>query len=472
MIHYLTEEAGLKAFVGVSRVSEAARRVSKEESLRLLSDVNLEYYRRWLDNFGEFYFVPLRGFTEFRRPLKLEEVLRVLGVAHPVLIPQNYLKEVPEQYGRRIIEMGCGGDGEISGGSVELERFVALLMLAGKNVLLVGAPGVGKTELALRAAGFFTSCEPEVEVGREDLSYDDLVVKYVVLEGGRLERRLGSLARAVARSWDSIRQGGGPCHFVFDEINRANVDVALGRIFTALDVEHRARVKVFDGLVDPPYIPLSFRVFATMNVIDRGQLFRLSFALLRRFAYVYMTPPHITPKPQLNKNSLPTSQRDLFRPYAERALRYLAMRGVLEEDLATLVVLGLPGVEELLGEADRLGLLGVLEWALGVADRLGLEVGPSMALDVLRVVAVHAAAPSSLRLSDDVFVDYVVSSLILPYFAAVAPRVRQKAVLSARQPREVNEVRDMREKIGEWLGAQSLSIRVMEGLLHELPVEV
>ncbi|AEA12622.1 ATPase [Thermoproteus uzoniensis 768-20] len=438
--------------------------------MRLLSGVNLEYYKRWLDNFDEFYFVPLRGFTEFRKPLKLEEVLRILGVAHPVLIPQNYLKEVPEQYGRRIIEMGCGGDGEVSEGRVELERFVALLMLAGKNVLLVGAPGVGKTELALRAAGFFTSCEPEVEVGREDLSYDDLVVKYVVLEGGRLERRLGSLARAVARSWDSIRRGTGPCHFVFDEINRANVDVALGRIFTALDVEHRTRVKVFDGLVDPPYIPLSFRVIATMNVVDRGQLFRLSFALLRRFAYVYMTPPHIRLEPQLN--SLPNAKRDLFRPYAERALRYLAMRGVLEEDLATLVVLGLPGVEELLSEAERLGLLGILEWALGAADRLGLEVGPSMVLDVLRAVAVRTAAPTSLKLSDEVFVDYVVSSLVLPHFAAVAPRVRQKAVLSARQPREVNEVRDMQAKISGWLGERSLSSRVMEGLLHELPVEV
>jgi hypothetical protein len=331
---------------------------------------------------------------------------------------------------------------------------------------------VGKTELALRAAGFFTSCEPEVEVGREDLSYDDLVVKYVVLEGGRLERRLGSLARAVARSWDSIRQGGGPCHFVFDEINRANVDVALGRIFTALDVEHRTRVKVFDGLVDPPYIPLSFRVFATMNVVDRGQLFKLSFALLRRFAYVYMTPPHITPKPQLNKNNLPTAQRDLFRPYAERALRYLAMRGVLEEDLATLVVLDLPkDVKGLLDEAERLGLLGILKWALDEAEGLGLEVGPSMVLDVLRVVAVHAAAPSSLRLSDEVFVDYVVSSLILPYFAAVAPRVRQKAVLSARRPREVEDMKKMWGEISKWLGEHSLSIRVMDGLLHELPVE-
>ncbi len=41
------------------------------------------FYSLAIDDIGKFYFVSLRGFTVFRRPLKLEEVLRVLGVGAP-----------------------------------------------------------------------------------------------------------------------------------------------------------------------------------------------------------------------------------------------------------------------------------------------------------------------------------------------------------------------------------------------------
>ncbi|AAL65095.1 hypothetical protein PAE3687 [Pyrobaculum aerophilum str. IM2] len=358
------------------------------------------------------------------------------------------------------------------GASAPLERFVALLILSGKNVLLVGAPGVGKTELALRAARFFTCCEPEVEAGREDLSYEDLVWSYAVGPDGKLERRLGSLGRAVKRSWESLAKGGGPCHYVLDEINRANIDVALGRVFTALDVEHRPRVKVFEEAgVEPPLIPTSLRVFATMNVVDRGQLFKLSFALLRRFAYVYVPPPHKSISPRLEIPHI--IKRDIdFTPYAERAYKSLTINGVGPGDIPTILKLPIPQPGEILAEVDRLGLTSLLNWALEKAERLGLEVGPSMILDVLKIAAVRAAAPNSLKLEKGAFIDFVASSLVLPYFASAAPRVRQKAILSARPPGELEEMRKIVNEVKEFFGETSASYTVARGLLYELPAEV
>ena len=78
---------------------------------------------------------------------------------------------------------------------------------------------------------------------------------------------------------------------MIDEINRANVDLAFGKFFTLLEPVHRRGEDLEipgaeggDGYrVEVPY---SFRVLATMNSYDRALLFKLGYALTRRFAVV------------------------------------------------------------------------------------------------------------------------------------------------------------------------------------------
>ncbi|MEM0276437.1 AAA family ATPase [Pyrobaculum sp.] len=478
VLHYVTEKAGVKGFVGVSKAAEPAKQVDKAESERLFQSLGVEpsYYSQWLSKHDKFYFVPLKGFRRFDKPLGLEEVV-AMGISVFEVVPQNYIRKTP--YGKRILEAACRQSGPRSCGGVdaapsdELEKFVALLMLAGKNVLFVGAPGVGKTLLARRAACFFTECPPMVEAGREDLAYEDLAIRYAVGPDGRVERRLGSLARAVAESWASLRRGGGPCHFIIDEINRANIDVVMGRFFTVLDMEHRSVEipELEEAGVDPPRVPLSFRVFATMNVVDRGQLFRMSFALLRRFAYVYVLPPHKKIEPEKSPRET-AKELGLYRPYAEAAYKALTLKSDLENDVATLIRLPIPQPEKIAEEADRLGILHLVDHLLESADKIGLEVGPSMIVDVLKAVAVYASAPPSLKPREEVFVDYVVSSLVLPYFAAAIPRIRQKALYTSKAFEEARELNEVASKIREWLGERSASYHVARGLLYELPAKV
>ena len=97
---------------------------------------------------------------------------------------------------------------------------------------------------------------------------------------------------------------------VIDELNRSHFDRAFGQLFTVLSGQpvvlpyHRPEagpgkplVLVPEGVPSPLpdadvlEIPQSWRVLATMNVFDKTLLFEMSFALMRRFAFIEVASP-------------------------------------------------------------------------------------------------------------------------------------------------------------------------------------
>ncbi|MFY0531743.1 AAA family ATPase [Nannocystis pusilla] len=179
-------------------------------------------------------------------------------------------------------------------------------LLADKHVLLTGPVGTGKSSLA-RAVAEALDYEVLVETASADWTRFEIQGGHwpVPTENGMsFEFRAGVFLEAVLANWEEQaddqetsrrtwrrRQrpsGARGCWLVLDELNRADVDRALGGIFTALETR-RLRVPVSDGRgsVDIP-IPEDFRVIATINAADRHFLFRLSDALKRRFAFVHV----------------------------------------------------------------------------------------------------------------------------------------------------------------------------------------
>ena len=423
------------------------------------------------------------------------------------------------------------------GSRLNLLVYGRLLLAAGKNLLLVGAPGVGKTRFALRVS--WSRLDPIVVVGREGLTFDYLMLHYV-FDGGVVREVLGDLAKAIVSSWISIELGLGPKNIVFDEINRCNIDFLLGELFTAMDLEHRMRVPVLRGRVfkyveqllgsgDPARImeelglhninvndlenavkallekskafgglplPYSFRIIATMNMYDRAQLYRLGYALQRRFAFLYMSMPfeeynvnYSLEGPDVGSRVPERSRRiyeKVYRALADEksiivneALSELLIhervhKSLSDKDYPTLISVGyediVGAVKDAIREYDSISK--IVAYTFAVARSMGVELGASLLVDIVKLYTLSSALGLEGKpLVDNAsMADLVLSSLIIPSMSVVFPRIRSEILLDLR--RTLNLLLEYIDMIEGILGEHSLSKYMLEGYMLELPASM
>lgn len=192
----------------------------------------------------------------------------------------------------------------------DYERLKSLL-LRKKNLILQGAPGVGKTYAAKRLAYAIMGEKDEDRIMQvqfhQNYSYEDFVMGYKPNADGGFVLKPGKFYNFCKKAEeDSDRK----YFFIIDEINRGNLSKIFGELLMLIESDYRDKEIELSYNDEKFSVPSNVYIIGMMNTADRS-LAMIDYALRRRFSFFEMKPGFETPQfkeyyqekqdPRLNK---------------------------------------------------------------------------------------------------------------------------------------------------------------------------
>jgi ABC-type multidrug transport system fused ATPase/permease subunit len=173
---------------------------------------------------------------------------------------------------------------------------------SGRNIMLYGDPGTGKTALANLLLSQLCGVN-EAKDGSMIPNYTIVTANaewsnFEVIGGispddsGGYYFKDGYVSDSAKICEKTMQEVGKPHYLVIDEFNRANIDEAFGKLFTVFEYRDKQALLTAKETNGAPFMmPPEFRIIGTMNTQDKNTLFNVGHALMRRFAFVEIGLP-------------------------------------------------------------------------------------------------------------------------------------------------------------------------------------
>lgn len=168
-------------------------------------------------------------------------------------------------------------------------NILEMLLRDKKNIILQGAPGVGKTFAAKKLAYVMMGEKDESRIKmvqfHQNYSYEDFVLGYRP-EGEGFELKEGVFYRFCQTAANHPEK---EYFFIIDEINRGNLSKIFGELLMLIEKDYRdTRITLAYNDMSF-YVPENLFIIGMMNTADRS-LAMIDFALRRRFSFFEMEP--------------------------------------------------------------------------------------------------------------------------------------------------------------------------------------
>jgi len=173
----------------------------------------------------------------------------------------------------------------------------------GKHIILIGPPGTGKSKLAKEICKAYQA-EYKMATATSDWSTYETIGGYRPNRDGTLSFKPGLFLNCFKDPETFLPRNQW---LIVDEINRSDIDKAFGSLFSALTGDEvtlnfqsdsgktivlKPQQDEYVTVNDFEYIiPNDWRMIGTMNTMDKASLYEMSYAFMRRFAFIPVGVP-------------------------------------------------------------------------------------------------------------------------------------------------------------------------------------